>query len=149
MKNCIKCKIKLYLHSFCRFTTYTQWHHAHHELHIISFYIGSVISLFYIRVALLFFILFRPRFLDDDSIAVSFNDLFLNKSAISFEDFATEFPYTIACDFKKWETQAAKDYYVSSSPTMFLLDSSNKIILRPPTVPVLDSWLQNNKEKMK
>ena len=56
-------------------------------LHIISFYIDSIISLFYIRVALLFFILFRPRFLDDDSIAVSFNDLFLNKSAISFEDF--------------------------------------------------------------
>jgi AraC-like DNA-binding protein len=56
-------------------------------LHIISFYIDSIISLFYIRVALLFFILFRPRFLDDDSISVSFNDLFLNKSAISFEDF--------------------------------------------------------------
>ena len=56
-------------------------------LHIISFYTDSIISLFYIRVALLFFILFRPRFLDDDSIAVSFNDLFLNKSAISFEDF--------------------------------------------------------------
>ena len=56
-------------------------------LHIISFYIDSIISLFYIRVALLFFILFRPRFLDDDSIAVSFNDLFINKSAISFEDF--------------------------------------------------------------
>jgi AraC-like DNA-binding protein len=56
-------------------------------LHIISFYIDSIISLFYVRVALLFFILFRPRFLDDDSIALSFNDLFLNKSAISFEDF--------------------------------------------------------------
>jgi AraC-like DNA-binding protein len=56
-------------------------------LHIIAFYVDSIILLFYIRIALLFFILFRPRFLDDDSIAVSFNDLFLNKSAISFEDF--------------------------------------------------------------
>ena len=65
----------------------------------------------------------------------------------AFEEFATEFPFIFACDYKKWETQAAKDYYVSSSPTMFLLDSSNKIILRPPTVPVLDSWLENNKEK--
>jgi peroxiredoxin len=60
-----------------------------------------------------------------------------------FEDFATEFPYTIACDYKKWDTQAAKDYYVSSSPTMFLLDSNNKIILRPPTVASLDTWLEN------
>ena len=56
-------------------------------LHIIAFYVDSIILLFYIRIALLFFILFRPRFLDDDSIALSFNDLFLNKSAISFEDF--------------------------------------------------------------
>jgi len=61
----------------------------------------------------------------------------------AFEDFATEFPYTIACDYKKWETQAARDYYVSSSPTIFLLDSNNKIILRPPTVSSLDSWLDN------
>ena len=67
----------------------------------------------------------------------------------AFEEFATEFSFIFACDYKKWDTQAAKDYYVSSSPTMFLLDSSNKIILRPATIPVLDSWLENNKEKMK
>jgi tRNA A37 threonylcarbamoyladenosine synthetase subunit TsaC/SUA5/YrdC len=38
----------------------------------------------------------------------------------------------------------AVDYFVSSSPTIFLLDSNNKIILRPSTVPVLDSWLESN-----
>jgi AraC-like DNA-binding protein len=57
------------------------------KLQVSTFYSDSIITLFFIRVSLLFFILFRPRFLDDDSIAVSFNDLFLNKSAISFEDF--------------------------------------------------------------
>ncbi len=62
----------------------------------------------------------------------------------AFEEFATEFPFTFACDYKKWETQAAKDFYVSSSPTIFLLDSNNKIILRPSTVPALDSWLESN-----
>jgi peroxiredoxin len=62
----------------------------------------------------------------------------------AFEDFASDFPYTLVCDYKKWETQAAKDYYVSSSPTIFLLDSNNKIILRPPTVASLDSWLDSN-----
>ena len=56
-------------------------------LQVSSFYSDSIITLFFARVSLLFFILFRPRFLDDDSIALSFNDLFLNKSAISFEDF--------------------------------------------------------------
>ena len=45
--------------------------------------------------------------------------------------------------FRQWATQAAKDYYVSSSPTIFLLDSNNKIVLRPPIVASLDSWLEN------
>jgi len=58
-----------------------------------------------------------------------------------FEKFIAPFPFYSACDYKKWDTQAAKDYYVSSSPTIFLLDSNNKIILRPPTVASLDSWL--------
>ena len=61
----------------------------------------------------------------------------------ALEEFASDFPYTLVCDYKKWDTQAAKDYYVSSSPTIFLLDSNNKIILRPPTVASLDSWLEN------
>jgi peroxiredoxin len=62
----------------------------------------------------------------------------------ALEEFASDFPYTLVCDYKKWETQAAKDYYVSSSPTIFLLDSNNTIILRPPTVASLDSWLDSN-----
>jgi len=66
----------------------------------------------------------------------------------AFDEFASDFPYTLVCDYKKWETQAAKDYYVSSSPTIFLLDSNNKIILRPPTVASLDSWLDSNTDKM-
>ena len=65
----------------------------------------------------------------------------------AFEDFASDFPYTIACDYKKWDTQAAKDYYVTSSPTLFLLDSNNKIILRPPTVESLDTWLESKDGK--
>jgi len=68
----------------------------------------------------------------------------LDKDKKAFEEFASDFPYTLVCDYKKWETQAAKDYYVSSSPTLFLLDSNNKIILRPPTVASLDSWLESN-----
>ena len=61
-----------------------------------------------------------------------------------FENFTAPFPFYSACDYKKWETQAAKDYYVSSSPTIFLLDSDNKIILRPPTVASLDSWIDSD-----
>lgn len=60
-----------------------------------------------------------------------------------FENFTAPFPFYSACDYKKWDTQAAKDYYVSSSPTIFLLDSNNKIILRPPTVASLDTWMED------
>jgi len=60
-----------------------------------------------------------------------------------FEKFIAPFPFYSACDYKKWDTQAAKDYCVSSSPTIFLLDSNNKIILRPPTVASLDSWFES------
>ena len=73
-------------------------------------------------------------------VAVVMVSLDTDKKAL--QDFASDFPYTLVCDYKKWETQAAKDYYVSSSPTIFLLDSNNKIILRPPTVASLDSWLE-------
>jgi peroxiredoxin len=64
-----------------------------------------------------------------------------------FENFTAPFPFYSACDYKKWDTQAAKDYYVSSSPTIFLLDSNNKIILRPPTVASLDGWLESKDYK--
>lgn len=74
-------------------------------------------------------------------VAVVMVSLDTDKKAL--EDFVSDFPYTLVCDYKKWDTQAAKDYYVSSSPTIFLLDSNNKIILRPPTVASLDSWLEN------
>jgi peroxiredoxin len=78
-------------------------------------------------------------------VAVVMVSLDTDKKAL--QDFASDFPYTIVCDYKKWDTQAAKDYYVSSSPTIFLLDSNNKIILRPPTVASLDSWLESNSGK--
>ena len=61
-----------------------------------------------------------------------------------FENFASKFPFISSCDYKIWDTQAAKAYYVSSSPTIFLLDNNNKIILRPPTVMTIDEWLKNN-----
>jgi len=82
----------------------------------------------------------------DKGIEVVFISLDTDKK--EFENFTAPFPFYSACDYKKWETQAAKDYYVSSSPTIFLLDSNNKIILRPPTVASLDSWLESNSAKI-
>lgn len=48
-----------------------------------------------------------------------------------FIKFATDFPFVSICDFKKWNSPIAQDYYVFATPTMFLLDNTRKIILRP------------------
>ena len=45
------------------------------------------------------------------------------------------------CDYKKWDTHAALDYYVFATPTMFLLDKNQKIILRPNSVKQIDAWV--------
>jgi peroxiredoxin len=82
-----------------------------------------------------------PRYNNWKSKGLEVVFISLDTDKKEFENFTAPFPFYSACDYKKWETQAAKDYYVSSSPTIFLLDSNNIIILRPPTVASLDSWL--------
>ena len=82
-----------------------------------------------------------PRYNNWKAKGVEVIFISLDTDKNEFEKFIAPFPFYSACDYKKWDTQAAKDYYVSSSPTIFLLDSNNKIIQRPPTVASLDSWL--------
>jgi thiol-disulfide isomerase/thioredoxin len=65
----------------------------------------------------------------------------LDTDAVSFKNFTKTFPFISICDYKKWETQAALDYYVFATPTFFLLDSNQKIILRPNSVQQIDAWV--------
>jgi thiol-disulfide isomerase/thioredoxin len=61
-----------------------------------------------------------------------------------FNDFSSVFPFVSMCDYNKWNTQAAKDYYVFASPTMFLLDHKSEILLRPHSVKQVDAWVDWN-----
>lgn len=61
-----------------------------------------------------------------------------------FQSYTSVMPFISFCDYKKWDTQAAKDYFVYSSPTLYFLDKNNKIILRPQSVKALDSWIDLN-----
>jgi len=45
------------------------------------------------------------------------------------------------CDYKGWDTQPAKDYYITGTPTYYLLDSNNKILARPKTVLHVNTWI--------
>jgi len=52
-----------------------------------TFYKDSIINLFLIRTSLLLFILFRPKFLDNDGFSRSFNQLYKKNSFVSFDEF--------------------------------------------------------------
>ena len=70
--------------------------------------------------------------LKDKGVEVIFVSLDTNKS--DFISFVKDFPFISFCDFNKWNSKSAKDYYVSSSPTFYLLDQQNNILSRPNSV---------------
>ena len=59
----------------------------------------------------------------------------------AFINFAKGFPFISYSDNKKWESKIVKDYYVFSTPTIFLLDNKREIILRPNSVKQMDAWV--------
>lgn len=59
----------------------------------------------------------------------------------AFTDYAKKFPFQSYSDLKKWDSKIVKDYYVFSTPTMFLLDDKREIILRPNSVKQMDAWV--------
>lgn len=75
-----------------------------------------------------------PRYEDLKSKGVEVVFISLDTDKSEFQKFTAQFPFLSSCDYKKWESQAAKQYYISSSPTFFLLDKHNKILARPVSV---------------
>jgi thiol-disulfide isomerase/thioredoxin len=65
----------------------------------------------------------------------------LDTDTLIFKSFTKFFPFISMCDYKKWETQAALDYYIFATPTMFLLDGNRKILLRPNSVKQVDAYV--------
>lgn len=65
----------------------------------------------------------------------------LDEEKEAYRNFVKDLPFLSTCDFKKWESPIAKDYYVFGTPTMFLLDDKRKILLRPNSVKQMDAWV--------
>lgn len=59
----------------------------------------------------------------------------------AFEQAAKSYPFFAYCDYKKWDTQAAKDYYVFGTPTFYLLNNKREILLRPNSIAQVDAWV--------
>ena len=65
----------------------------------------------------------------------------LDEEQAAYNEFISDFPFLSICDFKKWESPIAKDYYVFGTPTMYLLDDQREILLRPTSVEQMDAWV--------
>ena len=50
-------------------------------------------------------------------------------------------PWQSYCDYKGWDTKAAKDYFVYATPTYILLDKDMKILVHPSSVGQVDAWV--------
>lgn len=68
-------------------------------------------------------------------VEVVFVSLDTDKTA--FRSYVKDFPFISICDFNKWDSKSAKDYYIFNSPTIFLLDKNNKIVARPSSINTL------------
>ena len=64
-----------------------------------------------------------------------------------FDEYYKEAPFITFCDFKGWETQAAKEYHVFATPTYILLNKDLKIIAKLQSPEHLEAWLQTNANK--
>jgi thiol-disulfide isomerase/thioredoxin len=60
-----------------------------------------------------------------------------------FEDYYKESPFITFCDYKGWETQAAKAYYVFTTPTYILLDKDLKVLAKLQSPEHLQAWLES------
>jgi thiol-disulfide isomerase/thioredoxin len=67
----------------------------------------------------------------------------LDKDATAFKAFANSFPWLSICDLKGWESPIVQDYYVFSTPTMFLLDKQQNIIVRAISLEQVDAWVKH------
>ncbi len=58
-----------------------------------------------------------------------------------FKNFAGVFPFVSICDYEKWNSPIVQKYYVFATPTIYLLNDKQEILLRPNSVSQLNSWV--------
>lgn len=69
----------------------------------------------------------------------------LDYEKAKYETFTKDFPWIYSCDYKGWEGENARNYYVFGTPTMYLLDDSQKILLKPISPEQINAWLELNR----
>lgn len=65
----------------------------------------------------------------------------LDKDEKIFKSFAGDFSFISLCDYKIWESDIVKSYHIFATPTIYLLNDKQEILLRPNSTSQLDSWV--------
>ena len=58
-----------------------------------------------------------------------------------FKNFVRHFSFISTCDYLKWESPVVNAYHVFATPTMYVLNSNQVIVLRPNSTQHLNSWV--------
>lgn len=62
-----------------------------------------------------------------------------------FKKYTKEFPFISSCDYKGWEGENVKNYYIFATPTLIILDSNRRIVAKPSNAIAATKWLYENK----
>ena len=65
----------------------------------------------------------------------------LDMSQLAFDQATSRYKWYSFCDFKKWESPAVHDYFVFNTPSFFLLDENNTILLKPSSTTQIKSYV--------
>ena len=68
----------------------------------------------------------------------------LDTERTNFNAFVKDFPWLSSCELKGWESKVAIDYCVFGTPTMYLLDEKNTILVKPISDKQVQAWLEMN-----
>lgn len=64
----------------------------------------------------------------------------------AFKEYYKEAPFITFCDYKGWETKAAKEYHVFATPTYILLDKNLKIVAKIQSPEHIEEVVANVKK---
>ena len=67
----------------------------------------------------------------------------LDTDQATFNTAFKDVPWPSYCDFKGWDMQAVKDYYVNAIPTYLLLDKDQTILLHPKSIAHVNAWIMH------
>ena len=63
-----------------------------------------------------------------------------------YDAYIKDLPFINTCDYKGWDSPNVKNYYVFATPSIFVLDTENKLVAKPLNAISTAKWLYENKQ---